>query len=285
MFGEYNMFLTQDIIERQILRAVLEQENKITSRDLEAQVRRILSIKRRDFQSALKSLMAEGELSYTYIFGNTFIEKSFNRPVRVGRRVILTPPEHHPTMNPSDIAVRLKPGASFGTGHHPTTRLAVQAIETAMERSDSRNDQPSRILDIGTGTGILAITALLLGIDEAVGTDLDPCAIAEAEENACINGLANRFKVVDMPADEIDGPFDMIAANLRYPTLVQLCPFIASHVRENGAVVISGIRKEEGEKLKVLYAERSVECRWEKDEKKWTGLVLVKKCPVLNQPK
>ena len=278
------MFLTQDIIERQILRAVLEQENKITSRDLETQVRRTLSIEKRDFQSALKALMAAGELAYTYIYGNTFIEKSFNRPVRVGHRVMLTPPGHHPAMNPSDIAVRLKPGASFGTGHHPTTRLALQGIEAAMEMGAIGTGQPSRMLDIGTGSGVLAITALLLGIHQAVGTDLDPCAIAEAEENARINGLAERFEVVDMPTGEIDGPFELIAANLRYPTLAQLCPYIGSHVRENGAVVISGIREEEGEKLKVLYAEGLVECRWEKHEQKWTGLVLVNRCPALNRP-
>jgi ribosomal protein L11 methyltransferase len=280
-----NMITSIDIIRRQILRAISDQENKMTPRDIETQLRRMLPVDRQQFQSALKALMAEGELSYTYLYGNTFIEKSFNRPVRVGFRVILTPSEQHPALEASDIAVRLKPGASFGTGQHPTTRLAVQGIETAMEMGVIRNDNPSRMLDIGTGSGVLAITALRLGIHQAVGTDVDPCAIAEAEENARINGLSERFKVLDVPAEEIGCQFDMIAANLRYPTLAQLCPYIASHVRENGAAVLSGIREEESEKLKYLYAERRVECRWEKCEKNWAGLILVKQSPVLNQPK
>jgi ribosomal protein L11 methyltransferase len=279
------MILSQDTVRRQMLQTIQDQDYRITSRDLETQMRRILPIGRRDFHAALKTLMAEGELTYTYIFGCTFIEKSFNRPVRVGFRVILTPPEQHPEQNASDIIVRLKPGASFGTGQHPTTRLAVQGIEALMEIGGINTGHASIILDIGTGSGVLAITALQMGIHQAIGTDLDPCAIDEAEENARINGLSERFRVLDVPAAEIGGQFDLIAANLRYPTLVQLCPYIASHIRENGAVVLSGIREEESEKLKVLYAEHRVECRWEKHENRWTGLVLVKQSPVLNQAK
>lgn len=238
-----------------------------------------MTVGRRDFQSALKSLISDGELAYTYIYGCTFIEKSFNRPVRVGSRVILTPPEHHPVLNGSDIAVVLQPGASFGCGQHPTTRLAVQGIEVAMKMLCIDDNNPSTMLDIGTGSGVLAISALMMGIHQAVGTDMDSCAIAEAGENARINGLSQRFTALDIRADEIGGQFHLITANLRYPTLATLSSYIASHLTENGAAILSGIREDEAEKLKHLYAGHNLDCRWKKNENRWTGLVLFKQTP------
>jgi ribosomal protein L11 methyltransferase len=276
------MMLSQKIIRRQILQIISDHETKITSRDLETEIVQEMAVGRRDFQSALKALIAEGELAYTYIYGCTFVEKSFNRPVRVGSRVILTPPEHHPVLNGSDIAVMLRPGVSFGCGQHPTTRLAIQGIEFAMEMLHIDDSKLSTVLDIGTGSGVLAISALKLGIHQAVGTDTDPCAIAEAGENARINGFLDRFTILDTPAEEISGQFDLIAANLRYPTLVKLCSYIASHLPENGAAILSGIREDEAEKLKNCYVERNLVCRWERSENRWTGLVLIKQASAQN---
>ena len=278
------MALLKEIIRRQILQTIADHANKITSRDLEKNIVQQVSVGRRDFQAALKALIAEGELAYTYLYGCTFIEKSFNRPVRVGSRVILTPPEHHPVLKKSDIAVILRPGASFGCGQHPTTRLAIQGIEYALKTLRICDCvSHAALLDIGTGSGVLAICALKLGIHRAMGTDMDPCAIAEAGENAQINGLSQRFTVLDVPAEEIDGQFHLIAANLRYPTLARLCPYIASHIPENGAAILSGIREEESEALKSIYAGLNLKCRWEAIENRWAGLVLVKQAPAQNQ--
>ncbi|MFH0997142.1 MAG: 50S ribosomal protein L11 methyltransferase [Pseudomonadota bacterium] len=239
-----------------------------------------ISVGRREFQDALKELIAKGELAYTYLYGCTFIEKSFNRPVRVGSRVILTPPERHPVLNESDIAVILRPGASFGCGQHPTTRLAILGIEYAIKTLRICDGIPNTtLLDIGTGSGVLAICALKLGIHQAIGTDMDPCAIAEAGENARINGLSQRFSVLDVPAEEISGRFHLIVANLRYPTLARLSPYIASHICGKGAAVLSGIRTEEVEEVKEIYAGLNLECRWEATEDGWAGLVLSKRNP------
>ena len=272
------MTLFKETIHRKILQIIEDHANKITSRDLEKIIVQQISIGRRKFQTALKALIAEGELTYTYLYGCTFIEKSFNRPVRVGLQVILTPPERHPTPSGSDVVVMLRPGASFGIGQHPTTRLAIQGIEYAI-KTRVCDGASATMLDIGTGSGVLAITALKLGIDRAVGTDMDPCAITEAGENAKINSLSQRFTVMDIPAEEINGQFNLIAANLRYPTLARLCPYIASHIPENGAAILSGIREEEAEEIKSIYAKLNLECRWEAIENRWAGLVLVKQAP------
>jgi ribosomal protein L11 methyltransferase len=264
----------KETIRRQILRTIEDSANKMTSRDLEKKTLQQIAAGRRDFQAALKALIDEGELAYTYLYGCTFIEKSFNRPVRVGSRIILTPPDRHPVLEASDIPVILRPGASFGCGQHPTTRLAIMGIEYALKRLRTCDGIPTTLLDIGTGSGVLAISALKLGMDRAVGTDMDPCAIAETGENARINGLSQRFTILDTPAEEISGQFQLIAANLRYPTLARLCPYIASHIHANGAAVLSGIREEEAEDIKWIYAGLKLECRWEATEDRWAGLVL-----------
>ncbi len=273
------MTLFKETIHRKILQIIKNHANKITSRDLEKIIVQRIPVGRRKFQAALKALIAEGELTYTYLYGCTFIEKSFNRPVRVGSQVILTPPERHPMLSGSDVVVMLRPGASFGIGQHPTTRLAVQGIEYAIKTIRVCAGASATMLDIGTGSGVLAITALKLGIDRAIGTDMDPCAITEAVENAKINGLSQRFTVLDVPAEEINEQFNLIAANLRYPTLARLCPYIASHIPENGAAILSGIREEEAEEIKSIYAKLNLECRWEAIENRWAGLVLVKQAP------
>jgi ribosomal protein L11 methyltransferase len=272
------MTLFKEPIHRKILEMIADHANKITSRDLEKKIVQKNSVGRREFQDALKAMIAEGELAYTYLYGCTFIEKSFNRPVRVGLRVILTPPERHPLLEGSDIAVMLRPGASFGCGQHPTTRLAIQGIEYAVKTLRICEGIPdTTLLDIGTGSGVLAISALKLGIHQATGTDMDPCAIAEAGENARINGLSQRFAVLDVPAEEINGQFHLIAANLRYPTLARLSPYIASHLCGMGAAVLSGIREEETKEVIRIYAGLNLECRWEVTEDGWAGLVLSKR--------
>jgi ribosomal protein L11 methyltransferase len=279
------MTLIKETIHHNILQTIEDHAKKITSRDLEKKIVQRISVGRREFQAALKALVAAGELAYTNLYGCTFIEKSFNRPVRVGSRVILTPPERHPVLDGSDIAVMLRPGASFGCGQHPTTRLAIQGIEYALETRRICDGIPNAtLLDIGTGSGVLAICALKMGIHRAMGTDMDPCAIAEAGENAKINGLSQRFTVLDVPAEEINGQFHLITANLRYPTLARLCPYIATHIPENGAAILSGIREDEADEIKSIYAGLNLACRWEKSENRWAGLVLVKQTPpTLNQ--
>lgn len=278
------MTLIKETIHHQILQLIADHAIKITSRDLEKKIVQAFSVERREFQAALKALVAEGELAYTYLYGCTFIEISFNGPVQVGSRVILTPPERRPVLEGSDIAVMLRPGASFGCGQHPTTRLAIQGIEYALNTLCICEGIPdAALLDIGTGSGVLAICALKMGMHRAIGTDMDPCAIAEAGENARINGLSRQLTILDKPAEEISGRFHLIAANLRYPTLAGLSPYIAAHLSENGAAILSGIREEEADEIKRIYAGLNLTCRWESSENRWAGLVLVKQAPALNQ--
>ncbi|RPJ69190.1 MAG: methyltransferase domain-containing protein [Desulfobacteraceae bacterium] len=225
-------------------------------------------------QSALRDLVADGELAYTHEHGRTFLEPSFDRAVRVARRIVLAPPGRTVSPQPGDVVIRIRPGASFGGGRHPTTRLALRAIEEVLSRTDiAAAAAGGRVLDIGTGTGVLAIAAVLLGLGGGVGLDIDPCAVAEARENVRLNGLEGKIEITDRPLALVDRPFLLIAANLRLPTLAGLAQRLETLTAEGGGVVLSGIRVEECDELLSAYS-RSFECVWRAEEFEWAGIAL-----------
>jgi ribosomal protein L11 methyltransferase len=256
---------------------VAESDVKLTPRALEKKLQKQLAVSKKAFKSAVEHLIADGRLIYTYRFGCSFLETSYNRPVRISEKITLTPPALARRLRPGEIMVKLQPGASFGMGDHPSTRLAVKGIEYTLTSKGplaERNDV--RALDIGTGSGILAITAVLLGAKTAVGIDIDPCAVSEAKQNVAINHLENQVDISARTPAQIDSTFSLIIANLRYPTLKRLRAVVAQKTEKSGVLVISGIRTDEISELLQAYARIHCQCVWQKIEKGWGGLVLVK---------
>jgi ribosomal protein L11 methyltransferase len=228
-------------------------------------------------RTIIKGLLAGGELSFTYEYGTSYLEISFQRPQRVTERIVILPPGVDLNDTRASAVVRIITGASFGSGRHPTTRLALRGIDAAATLSDCSFDQNGAVLlDIGTGSGILALAALQLGFDRAVGIDPDPCARAEAVQNAALNGLGSRFLITDQPLAKLprEEPFAMVTANLRYPTLVRLCAVIVSHLAPAGWLVLSGIKCDELAAVMAVYGEKGFVCRWRETEKGWVGLLL-----------
>ncbi len=224
-------------------------------------------------QKAIRALVAEGELAYTFEHGRTFLEPSFDRPVRVTERIILSPPGQAAPAGPGDIVVVVAAGAAFGIGRHPTTRLALRGIEQAL-RQAMRTEPGSRVLDIGTGTGVLVMAAVKLGIEKGVGIDIDPCAVAEARHNLRLNDVADRILVSDRNVDDIAPGFDLVAANLRVPTLARLSEKIHALTLAGGAVVMSGLRAAERFDLLAVTTPLGFELVWEDAEDDWAGIVL-----------
>jgi len=236
-----------------------------------------LKMRKNRVQRAIRDLVAAGELAYTFEHGRTFLETSFDRPVRIGKRIVLTPPGKEFQPRPKDTVICIAPGVSFGGGRHPSTRLALRGVEFALTHWEKPLAGPgSRMLDIGTGSGVLAIAALKLGIESGLGIDLDPCALAEAKANLRLNGLEGRIFISDAPIESIRGSFALIAANLRLPTLLCLAPAIAGWASRGAAVVISGIRLEEAQTLLSVYKNQSFVETWRDDEDDWMGLALRK---------
>ncbi len=230
----------------------------------------------RQVRPIIRSLLSAGKLSYTYEYGTSYLEVSLQRPLDVTERIVILPPGVDLDPSPA-AAVRINTGASFGSGRHPTTRLALRGIDAIASLSSAQfDDQDSALLDIGTGSGILAIAALQLGISRAVGIDPDPCARAEAVENAVLNGLAARLTITDQPLSRLphQEKFTIITANLRYPTLLRLCGTVDSHLTTSGFLVLSGIKDDEQGFIMADYGEKGFVCRWQSTEKNWVALVL-----------
>jgi len=236
-----------------------------------------LNLPRERVQAILRKLVAAGELAYVFEHGRTFLEPSFDRPVRVSDRIVLSPPERTFLPGPADVVIRIMPGASFGAGRHPTTRLALKAIDFVLGKNGLSLGRPgSRLLDIGAGSGVLAMAAVKLGIESGLAIDLDPCAVAEAKANVDLNGLSGRVVVCNRAAEAIDGNYTLVTANLRTPSLIRLAPAIAGHTVPRGALVLSGIRTEEFDELLGVFEKRAFHAVWRDEEQAWAGLVMTK---------
>ena len=264
-------------IRKAILKTVLASQDKLTPIALEKIASKKYALEKKQVKSIIQDLIDRRELVYTYQYGSSFLEKSFNRPVRISKHVVIKPPENSFASKPGDVVINLKQGASFGTGEHPTTRLAVKGIEYVLKECDDfKGSKKSCLLDVGTGSGILVIAAVLLGVKKGMGIDTDPCSIAEAKENIKINGLQNRIDICDRDLEKIDRVFSMITANLRYPTIKRLVPYMYKTVHKNGFIVLSGVKTDEIRDLLDIYKDKGFLCRWKENEQDWAGVVFEK---------
>jgi ribosomal protein L11 methyltransferase len=156
----------------------------------------------------------------------------------------------------------------FGTGHHVTTRLCLTALQTI--------DLTNRVvLDVGTGSGVLAIAADRLGAARAIGIDCDADAIQSARENLDLNPEASRvtFDAVDLAARALP-LVDVVTANLTGALLVRAAPALLAAVRAGGTLILSGIQSHERDEVRRAFAD-AVVC-WERDEDGWVGLAVKK---------
>ncbi len=178
--------------------------------------------------------------------------------MRIGRRIVIRPTWRRHRRQPGDVVIAMDPGMAFGTGLHPTTRLCLAGIERwadegllgdpAADRSGPRAEQdppivagPVRLLDVGCGSGILAIAAGLLGATSLVGVDTDPIAIEATLANARRNRVARRLRAWRGSLPSGAGPFDLVTANLIASVLVALAADLAAELRPGGRLLASGI--------------------------------------------
>jgi ribosomal protein L11 methyltransferase len=160
--------------------------------------------------------------------------KKYFHPVPVGQKLLICPSwEEAP--NDGRLVMRLDPGMAFGTGTHETTRLCLELLESHIHGGED-------VLDMGCGSGILSIGALLLGAKRAVGVDIDEVAVRVAAENAAINGVESKasFLCGDL-ADKVTGDFDVICANIVADVILRFAPLVPGFLRPGGVFVVSGI--------------------------------------------
>ncbi|MGD9326618.1 MAG: 50S ribosomal protein L11 methyltransferase, partial [Desulfobacterales bacterium] len=226
-----------------VIATIASSAAKITPSVLEKLLVDRYGLNKKKIKIIIRELVSSGELTYTYEFGCTFLERSLKKPVRISQHVVLIPPDHSYRPKPKDVVVQITPGASFGAGNHPTTRLAIKAIEFVLHGDPAiEKKQEGTVLDIGTGSGVLILTAVLGGMDGGLGIDIDSCARVEAAVNVKNNGLEDRITISGQSLDTIDQRFTMVLANLRYPSLKRLYPRLTEVTAQGGVLILSGIK-------------------------------------------
>lgn len=196
------------------------------------------------------------------------------KPMRVGRRLMIVPSWEEVHSRPDDIVLRLDPGMAFGTGGHETTRLCLELLEEIMD------DMPilriPSVLDLGTGSGILAMAAARLGAGQVCAVDIDPQAVEVAQENLAINNLSEQVECSNTPLESLRGTFDVILANILAEELVRLAPQLMEHLAPGGKLVLSGILAEKENFVRTGFSQQPVEYRETRRQGEWVALLYYK---------
>lgn len=162
--------------------------------------------------------------------------KKYYHPVRLTRFVTVVPDwEDYAPETRDELVIRLDPGMAFGTGTHPTTRLMIQALELVLRGGET-------VFDIGTGSGILAIAARLLGAANVEAFDIDEVAVRQAKENLARNPAVDEVVIAQGAGFEtVRGTADVIVANILAEIIVPLLPEMREHLNPDGRILLSGI--------------------------------------------
>jgi len=198
--------------------------------------------------------------------------KRFFKPLRVGRRLLIKPPWARVRLKKDEILIEITPGMAFGTGTHATTRLCMEALEKRIK------SEAQSVLDVGTGSGILAIAAARLGAREVWGVDVDPVAVEIAGKNIKQNRVSEKVRIREGRIGNIRKKFDIIVANLDFKNLWRMRNSLANHLKKKGILILSGILKEEEEKILQRYSEKGL-LRWieTEQEDEWACFTFLKK--------
>jgi ribosomal protein L11 methyltransferase len=186
------------------------------------------------------------------------------RPIRVGRLQIVPA---HAAAGPG--VLQLIDATAFGTGLHPTTALCLEAIEDAVQIAP-----PDAVLDVGTGSGVLALAALMLGVPRAVAIDLDDEALRVAAENARINALEDRLQFTRGGPEAVSGTWPLVLANVLPAALIEMAPALVRRVGHQGQLVLSGIASSLEEDVDRAYRHRGMRRMRTTSRAGWVALVL-----------
>ena len=159
--------------------------------------------------------------------------KQYFKPQRIGEHIIIKPSWEEFSPEPGDLVVEMDPGMAFGTGLHATTRLCLRALESHVQGGES-------VADVGTGSGILGIAAVLLGATQAICTDIDPLAVRIALENIERNQLGGKVEAVEATLPP-PGEFEIVVANILPDVILGMAEELVAATKPGGLLIVSGI--------------------------------------------
>ena len=194
--------------------------------------------------------------------------------LRVGRRIVIKPTWRRHRAAPDDVVLALDPGMAFGTGLHPTTRLCLAALDALAARGIVEG---ARALDVGCGSGILAIAAVKLGAASVLGVDTDAIAIEATAANAARNRLGRRVLARHGSVPTGEPPYDLVLANLIASVLIALAPLLAGEVRPGGTLLASGIFVDREADVRAAFADAGLDVSSRTVEGEWVALEAVRR--------
>lgn len=191
--------------------------------------------------SFLKERLNAAGIDYTIDLSNVREDDWLNnwrkyfKPMPVGERLLINPSWYTDTDPEGRAVLNIDPGLAFGTGKHETTRLCMEALERYVSTG-------SKVLDVGCGSGILGIAAVLLGADSAFGVDIDETAVRTANENARINGVGDSFTAIagDL-VDKVTEKYDIVVANIVADAIIALSASVPRFMTDDAVYIVSGI--------------------------------------------
>jgi ribosomal protein L11 methyltransferase len=196
--------------------------------------------------------------------------KKYFKPFLISRRILIRPSWETAALAPGQIEIVIDPKQAFGTGHHATTAGMLRMLEKYLRAG-------MRVIDVGTGTGILAIAAAKLqnGV-RVIAFDTDPVAVEAAQENIHLNRAQDCVKLYAGPLAALRvHAADLILANLQHQTLLDLLPEFAQLLKPEGALLLSGILEAEGESLKAASQRVRLQCVEIRQEEEWLTAALI----------
>ena len=275
-------------VEKEFLDENVDHSYTLNSSNIftEEECREILSdLKRELSEMAEYTEIGKGEISVSETEDKDWMNawKDFFHSFRVGK-ILIKPSWEEEEPKEGEFAISLDPGTSFGTGQHETTKLCLLSLEKYLKEGD-------RVLDLGTGSGILGIAALKMGAKEVLATDLDPITREAVAGNCKENGIAEKdFQLfIENILGEEDGaqnlqkqfqekPFQLVLANILAPVIVSLTPLVPSFLKKDGIFISSGIIRDKAEEVrKALESEESLEILEECIEGEWHAFIARKK--------
>ncbi len=233
----------------------------------------MLALKGRDADGAFGRLAVELESVREEDWANNW--RKYFKPFAVGEKLVIKPSWEDYGNRDGRTILEIDPASSFGTGQHNTTRLCLELLEKEIHGGE-------RVLDLGCGSGILSIAALLLGAESITAVDIDENSVRTAKENAAKNNISREKYtaycgniIVDAALrDKIGGGYDIIAANIVADVIIAMCPYFEKFVKKGGVLILSGIITERAEEVINAVQSKGYKLTEQKESDGWAAIKL-----------
>ena len=200
--------------------------------------------------------------------------KEHFKPFPIVPGLIISPTWEEYQKAPGELLLEMDPGMAFGTGHHATTSLSLRLLKEVLASSVAKKQ---KVLDVGTGTGILGMAAVLFGADEVLGIDNDPDAVAAAKENVVRNGLQKSMQVSLAPLSTLEGKYPVVVANIVHDVLLDMFTDLVRLTADSGVLILSGILAgEQAENIVPRFTEAGFSLGKAEVSGEWVALMLLK---------